>query len=76
MLKNSIEKQVLSLDNRKFLLLDALIFILSPLISAIIRLDNWSSLGQYATGLIIATVVFLVIKLSIFITCNLYKHYW
>lgn len=76
MLKSSIEKQVLSLDNRKFLLLDAIIFMLAPLISAIIRLDNLSSLGQYTSGLIIATVVFLVIKLSIFITCNFYKHYW
>ena len=76
MIKNSLEKQVLSLDNRKFLLLDTIIFIFAPLISAIIRLDNLSSLGQYTSGLLIATVVFLVIKLSIFITCNLYKHYW
>ncbi|ELS03316.1 putative nucleoside-diphosphate sugar epimerase [Xenococcus sp. PCC 7305] len=76
MLKSSIEKQVLSLDNRKFLFLDTIIFLLAPLISAIIRLDNLSSLGQYASGLIIATVIFLVIKLGIFITCNLYKHYW
>ncbi|MGK7895800.1 MAG: polysaccharide biosynthesis protein [Xenococcus sp. (in: cyanobacteria)] len=76
MLKTSIEKQVLSLDNRKFLLLDTIIFMLAPLISAIIRLDNLSSLGQYTSGLIIATIIFLIIKLSIFITCNFYKHYW
>ena len=76
MLKSSIEKQVLSLDNRKFLLLDAIIFLLAPLISAIIRLDNWASLRQYASGLIIATIIFLIIKLSVFITGNLYKHYW
>ena len=76
MLKSNIEKQVLSLDNRKFLLLDAIIFLLAPLISAIIRLDNLSSLRQYASGLIIATIIFLIIKLSVFITGNLYKHYW
>ncbi len=76
MIKSSIEKQVLSLDNRKFLLLDAIIFMLAPLLSAIIRLDNLELLGQYTLGLVIATVVFLVIKLSIFITCDLYKHYW
>ena len=76
MIKSSLEKQVLSLDNRQFLLLDAIIFILAPLLSAIIRLDDWEILGQYALGLVIATIVFLVIKLSIFITCNLYKHYW
>jgi len=76
MLKSSIEKQVLSLDNRKFLLLDTIIFILAPLLSAIIRLENLSSLSQYASGLVIATVTFLVIKLSIFIAGNLYKHYW
>ena len=76
MLKSNIEKQVLSLDNRKFLFLDAIIFLLAPLISAIIRLDNWASLRQYASGLIIATSIFLIIKLSVFITGNLYKHYW
>lgn len=76
MLKSSIEKQVLSLDNRKFLLLDTIIFMLAPLLSAIIRLDNLSSLSQYASGLVIATAIFLVIKLSVFIAGNLYKHCW
>ena len=76
MIKNSLANKVLSSDNRKFLLLDTIIFILAPLISAIIRLDNLSSLEQYTSGLLIATIIFLIIKLSVFITCNLYKHYW
>ena len=76
MINTSIEKQLLSLGNRQFLFLDAIIFMLSPLLSAIIRLDNMALLGKYAQGLVIATIVFLVIKLSIFIAYKLYKHYW
>ena len=76
MIKNSLEKQVLSLGNRQFLLLDAIIFLLAPLLSAMIRLDNLALLGKYTVGVVIATIVFLVVKLTIFITCDFYKHYW
>ena len=76
MINSKIEKKLLSLGNRQFLLLDAIIFMLTPLVSVIIRLDNLALLEKYTLGLVIATIVFLVIKLSIFITNDLYKHYW
>ncbi len=68
--------KVLTLNNKHFLLLDTLVFLLTPFLSLVLRLDGFAVIANYKYGLLIATVSFLVIKLSIFTSFNFYKRYW
>ncbi|MCC0177431.1 polysaccharide biosynthesis protein [Waterburya agarophytonicola K14] len=72
----SLDKKLLGLNNRHFFLLDALIFSITPLLGIILRLDDLMILGQYRTGLIIATIIFSCVKLIIFTFGGFYKRYW
>ena len=71
-----IDKKLLGLNNRHFFLLDALIFSLTPLIGIILRLDDFSALEEYRSGLIAATVIFSGVKMAIFVWGGFYKRYW
>ena len=69
-------EKLLTLNNRQFVLLDIVIFLITPLLSLILRLDDLALINQYRYGLVIATICFLVMKLSVFASFNFYKHYW
>ena len=71
-----ISDKLLRLKNRHFVMLDTIIFLLTPFLSLVLRLDELASFERYKLGLIIATVSFLIIKFSIFTSFNFYKHYW
>ena len=71
-----LDKKLLILNNRHFFVLDAIIFSITPLLSMILRLDYFVALKQYEHGLIVATVVFSLVKLVIFVSCGFYKRYW
>jgi len=70
----------LHLRNRHFFLIDVFIFALIPLFALSLRLD--SALGfvltfeRYQSDLMLVTLLFMVIKLTVFLSGGLYKHYW
>ena len=68
--------KLLTLNNRHFFLLDATIFLLAPLLGIILRLENLSALREYQYSLLIATIIFPIIKLSLFVGFGFYKRYW
>ena len=68
--------KLLTLNNRHFVLLDTIVFLLTPFLSLVLRLDDFAIFNRYRYGLIIATASFLVIKFSIFASFNFYKRYW
>ncbi|MDJ0571375.1 MAG: polysaccharide biosynthesis protein [Pleurocapsa sp. MO_192.B19] len=71
-----LDQKLLNLNNRHFLILDAIIFSLTPLLGIILRLDNFVALQEYRSGLIVATIIFSLIKLVIFTLGGFYKRYW
>ena len=73
---NGLDKKLLGLNNRHFFLLDALIFSLTPLLGIILRLDDFSALREYRSGLIAATIIFSLVKITIFTVGGFYKRYW
>ena len=68
--------KILNLNNRHFLVLDGIIFCLTPLLAIILRLDNLTALDEYHNGLILATIVFTLVKLAVFSLGGFYKRYW
>ena len=68
--------KILNLNNRHFLILDGIIFCLTPLLAIILRLDNLTALDEYHNGLILATIVFTLVKLAVFSLGGFYKRYW
>ena len=72
----TIDKKLLNLNNRHFLLLDGVIFCLTPLLAMILRLDELATLKDYYSGLVIATIAFSIIKLITFTIGGFYKRYW
>lgn len=68
--------KILNLNNRQFFILDGFIFCLTPLIAIILRLDDLTMLGEYRNGLILATVIFTLVKLTVFTIGGFYKRYW
>ena len=72
----NLDKRLLSLDNRHFFIFDAVIFSLTPLLGISLRLDNFRQLHEYKSGLIVATLIFSLIKLIVFTLGGFYKRYW
>ena len=68
--------KLLALNNRHFFWLDAAIFLLTPLLGIILRLENYSALREYQYGLLVATIIFPIVKLSLFVGFGFYKRYW
>jgi FlaA1/EpsC-like NDP-sugar epimerase len=75
-MKPTISKKLLELRNRHFFIVDVIIFLLTPLLALILRLDGSVELDSYKLGLAVVTVLFLTVKLSVFITQGFYKRYW
>lgn len=71
-LKNKITK----LRNRHFLIIDILVFLLTPIFALQLRLDGAFGLQDYAIPLLLATTLFLLIKITVFIKFGFYKHCW
>ncbi|AFZ37636.1 polysaccharide biosynthesis protein CapD [Stanieria cyanosphaera PCC 7437] len=69
-------QKLLTLNNRHFFFLDAIVFSITPLLSIILRLDGFTALEEYKYGLIIATLLSLIVKLTIFSSLGFYKRYW
>ena len=76
MLENFLNKRLLKLRNRHFLVFDCLFLLLSPLFALAIRLDGRIDFSFYLPGLIWCSLIFLILKLFVFYKLGLYKRYW
>lgn len=76
MLENFLNKKLLKLRNRHFLILDCLFLTLTPFLALALRLDGKIDFNQYLPGLFWCTGIFLILKISIFYRLGLYKRYW
>jgi len=76
MIENFLNKRILKLRNRHFLILDIIFLSLTPLLSLIIRLDGQIDTNEYYPGIIWCTAIFLVLKILVFYKLGLYNRYW
>lgn len=76
MLENFLNKRLLKLRNRHFLILDCLFLLLTPFFALAIRLDGKIDFNSYLNGLIFCSLIFLALKLMVFYRLGLYKRYW
>ncbi len=71
-----IDKKLLNLNNRHFLILDGIVFCLTPLLALVLRVDDLTTFREYHSGLIFATIAFSLVKLVTFTVAGFYKRYW
>ncbi len=64
------------LRNRHFLVIDILSFLITPLLALILRMDGNVPFDRYSGSLIVATIVFLLVKLVVFYRGGLYSRFW
>ncbi|MDJ0634722.1 MAG: polysaccharide biosynthesis protein [Xenococcaceae cyanobacterium MO_188.B29] len=73
---SKLDQKLLTLNNRHFFILDAIVFLATPLLSIFLRLDRIAALEQYKYAIPLATLIFLVIKLGLFCNFGVYRRYW
>ena len=73
---NKVSNYLLRIKNSHLFVADIIIFFLTPLLALVLRLDGDIALVPYLFDLTIATMLFLVVKISIFASCGFYQRYW
>ncbi|WP_026731763.1 polysaccharide biosynthesis protein [Fischerella sp. PCC 9605] len=73
---NTLLCQLLKLRNRHFLIVDIIVFLFTPSLALFLRLDGNLVLESYKPDLANATILFLVVKLSVFWSFGFYRRYW
>ncbi|OKH38066.1 capsule biosynthesis protein CapD [[Phormidium ambiguum] IAM M-71] len=73
---DKLSNLVRGLRNRHFLLLDASVFLITPLIALKIRLDEGVAIEPYLPGLIAVTILFLLVKMAVLYNFRFYSHCW
>ncbi|MDZ8184593.1 MAG: nucleoside-diphosphate sugar epimerase/dehydratase [Nostoc sp. ChiSLP02] len=68
--------KLLLLRNRHFFFCDLILFSITPLLALMLRLDGDIIIKEYISELVIATILFLVTKLTLFWSFNFYRRYW
>ncbi len=74
-----ISKALFGLRNRHFIVIDAIAFMITPLMALALRLDKFNIfriINLYGFELLVATTAFLVIKLSVLYGFGFYRRYW
>jgi FlaA1/EpsC-like NDP-sugar epimerase len=71
-----LSNQLIKLRNRHWFIFDIGIFTITPLLALFLRLDGNLNLTEDVSQLVIATVLFLAVKLIVFWACGFYKRYW
>ncbi|MEZ4864509.1 MAG: nucleoside-diphosphate sugar epimerase/dehydratase [Caldilineaceae bacterium] len=64
------------LRNRHFLFFDIIAFTCAPLFALYLRIDDVTSLGRYATSLLLYIVAALMIRTAIFYHTGMYRRFW
>lgn len=73
---DTLSKALLKLRNRDFIILDAIVFLITPVLALELRLDKPFVLDLYGFDLIIVTMLFLAVKLSVLYKFGSYKRCW
>ncbi|MEC4815865.1 MAG: nucleoside-diphosphate sugar epimerase/dehydratase [Scytonema sp. PMC 1069.18] len=75
-LNNCLLTTLLKLRNRHLFICDILVFFITPSLALLFRLDSHQALNSYISELAVVTILFLLVKLSIFWICGFYRRYW
>lgn len=75
-LSNKVSNYLLQIKNSHLFIADIIIFLLTPLLALVLRLDGEIELAPYILDLAVATILFLVVKLSVFAIFGFYQRYW
>ena len=73
---DTFSKGLLRLKNSHFIIIDAIAFLITPVLALALRLDKFFVLDLYGFELIIVTVLFLGVKLSVLYGFGFYRRYW
>lgn len=73
---NTLLSNLLNMRNKHLLLCDICLFAITPLLALMIRLDGDFSLNAYIKELGTTTILFLVVKLTVFWNFGFYRRYW
>jgi FlaA1/EpsC-like NDP-sugar epimerase/EAL domain-containing protein (putative c-di-GMP-specific phosphodiesterase class I) len=73
---NRLRANLLEPINRHLMAVDALIFVVTPLLSLLIRLDGWDLVSRYSENLAFTTIIFVTLKLLVLTACGFYRRYW
>jgi FlaA1/EpsC-like NDP-sugar epimerase len=75
-LVTKVINRISELDNRHFLAIDIIIFLITPLLALEIRLDGFANVKPYLFGLLIAALVSVCIKQIVLQGFNFYRRCW
>lgn len=76
---DKISKALFGLRNRHFIVIDAIAFLVTPVLAIALRLDKFNIFNiasTYSLDLLLITAIFLVIKLSVLYGFGFYRRYW
>jgi FlaA1/EpsC-like NDP-sugar epimerase/EAL domain-containing protein (putative c-di-GMP-specific phosphodiesterase class I) len=73
---NKIRQNLLRPINRHLMAVDAIIFLITPILALSIRLDGWSLVSRYFDSLALVTAIFVTLKISVLAACGFYRRYW
>jgi FlaA1/EpsC-like NDP-sugar epimerase len=73
---NKIRQNLLTPINRHLMAVDAIIFLITPILALSIRLDGWSLASRYFDSLALVTAIFVTLKISVLAACGFYRRYW
>jgi FlaA1/EpsC-like NDP-sugar epimerase/EAL domain-containing protein (putative c-di-GMP-specific phosphodiesterase class I) len=73
---NKIRQNLLTPINRHLMAVDAIIFLITPILALSIRLDGWSLASRYFDSLALVTAIFVTMKISVLAACGFYRRYW
>lgn len=71
-----LKKYSSRLRNRHFIMIDLFICLIAPFLTLFLRLDGKIDFEVYGQGLLFTTIIFAIIKLSVFFIFDLYRRYW
>jgi FlaA1/EpsC-like NDP-sugar epimerase len=71
-----VANPALKINNYHLLLIDIIVFLITPWLALSIRLDSFVGVHAYGPGLLTVTLLFMIIKLSVLRFSGFYKRYW
>jgi FlaA1/EpsC-like NDP-sugar epimerase/EAL domain-containing protein (putative c-di-GMP-specific phosphodiesterase class I) len=71
-----LSRKTFKLKNIDFLIADLFVFAITPFLTLWIRLDGFSPITQFKSGLLVALTVFIVLKLLCTSFFGCYRRYW
>jgi FlaA1/EpsC-like NDP-sugar epimerase/EAL domain-containing protein (putative c-di-GMP-specific phosphodiesterase class I) len=73
---DKVRRNLLAPLNRHLMAVDAVIFLITPILALSVRLDGWTLAARYFDSLALATAIFMTLKISVLAACGFYRRYW